>query len=54
MNTINSYNEQDYIAKQQDIRKQLMTQKQQQVVQDWMTNLQSKADIEDNRDRYLN
>jgi parvulin-like peptidyl-prolyl isomerase len=54
INWINPFNEQDYLAKQQDIRKQLLTTKQQSSVQEWMQNLQNSADIEDNRDRLLN
>ncbi|MCX6164796.1 MAG: peptidylprolyl isomerase, partial [Ignavibacteriae bacterium] len=54
INWITPYNEADYLAKQQDIRKQLMMSKQQSAVQEWMQNLQSSADIEDNRDRLLN
>jgi len=54
VNWITPYNEQDYLAKQQDIRKQMLTTKQQSAVQEWMQNLQNTADIEDNRDRLLN
>jgi len=54
VNWITPYNEQDYIAKQKDIRKQMLMSKQQTAVQEWMQNLQAGADIEDNRDRVLN
>jgi peptidyl-prolyl cis-trans isomerase D len=54
VNWIIPYNEQDYLAKQQDIRKQMLMTKQQTAVQEWMQNLQNGADIEDNRDRLLN
>jgi peptidyl-prolyl cis-trans isomerase D len=54
VNWITQFNEADYIAKQQDIRKQLLSSKQQSAVQEWMQNLQSNADIVDNRDRLLN
>jgi len=54
VNWITPYNEQDYLTKQQDIRKQLLMTKQQSSVQEWMQNLQSNAEIEDNRDRLLN
>jgi parvulin-like peptidyl-prolyl isomerase len=54
LNTITPFNEQDYLATQQDIRKQMLQSKQQSIVQDWMTSLQTNSDIEDNRDRYLN
>lgn len=42
----------DYTVKAPDIRRQLMQQKQQQVVQEWMADLQAKAEIEDNRNMY--
>ena len=54
LNTITQFNEQDYLAKQMDIRKQMLQTKQQSIVQDWLTNLQNASDIVDNRDRYLN
>jgi len=54
VNWITPYNEQDYLARQLEIRKQLLMTKQQSSVQEWMQNLQNSADIEDNRDRLLN
>jgi peptidyl-prolyl cis-trans isomerase D len=54
MNTITPFNEQDYLAKQMDIRKQMLQTKQQSIIQDWLTSLQANSEIEDNRDRYLN
>jgi len=54
LNTITQFNEQDYLVKQMDIRKQMLQTKQQSIVQDWLTNLQNASDIVDNRDRYLN
>jgi peptidyl-prolyl cis-trans isomerase D len=54
VNWVTSYNEADYLSKQADIRKQLLTAKQQSAFQEWMQNLQSNADIVDNRDRLLN
>ena len=47
------FNEQLYIAQAPQIRAQIYQQKQQQVVQAWLTNLKERADIEDNRDLYL-
>lgn len=54
VNWITPFNEADYLAKQNDIRKQLLMSKQQTAVQEWMQNLQNNAEIEDNRDRLLN
>ena len=53
MKEITAFDQNDYNAKSQDIRKQLLTGKQQSIYQDWMTNLQNKANIEDNRDMYM-
>jgi len=46
-------NQEDYIAKSPDIRKELMMQKQQMAVQEWLQSLQAKANIEDNRDMFF-
>ena len=54
VNWITDFNQQDYIAKQADIRKQMIMSKQQTAVQEWIQNLQNSAEIEDNRDRLLN
>lgn len=54
VNWMTPFNEQEYLTKQQDIRKQMLMTKQQSAVQEWMQNLQNNADIEDNRDRLLN
>lgn len=55
INMINNppLNQQDYIEKAPNIRKELMMQKQQMAVQEWLQNLQTKADIEDNRDMFF-
>jgi peptidyl-prolyl cis-trans isomerase D len=53
MRGISSFNQNDFAAKAQDIRKQLLSSKQQSLYQEWMTNLQSQADIVDNRDMYM-
>jgi len=54
INWVTPFNEQEYLARQADIRKQMIMTKQQSAVQEWMQNLQNSADIEDNRDRLLN
>lgn len=53
LNWITPFDQNDYVVKQTDIRKQLMGTKKQQAVQEWMTNLTNNAKIEDNRDKYL-
>lgn len=55
INMINNppLNQQDYLEKAPNIRKELMMQKQQMAVQEWLQNLQTKADIEDNRDMFF-
>ncbi len=50
---ITPFDQNDYLVKQADLRKQLLAQKKQQLVQEWMTNLTNNAKIEDNRDKYL-
>lgn len=47
------FDENEYAAKQADIRKQLMTNKQQTFVQEWLTEVKNRAKIEDNRDRFF-
>jgi len=53
LNWITPFDQNDYVVKQTDIRKQLLSTKKQQAVQEWMTNLTNNAKIEDNRDKYL-
>lgn len=53
LNWITPFDQNDYVVKQADIRKQLLGSKKQQAVQEWMTNLTNNAKIEDNRDKYL-
>lgn len=55
VNMINAtpFNQQDYDEKSADIRKQLIMETQQKIIQEWMADLQSKAEIEDNRDMYF-
>jgi len=54
VNWVTPFNEQEYLARQADLRKQMLMTKQQSAVQEWMQNLQNSAEIEDNRDRLLN
>jgi peptidyl-prolyl cis-trans isomerase D len=53
LNWITPFDQNDYIVKQTDIRKQLLSTKKQQSVQEWMQNLTNNAKIDDNRDKYL-
>lgn len=53
LNWITPFDQNDYVVKQTDIRKQLLGTKKQQAVQEWMTNLTNNAKIEDHRDKYL-
>ncbi|TRZ66327.1 hypothetical protein D4R20_00730, partial [bacterium] len=53
-NYVKGFDQNDYLAKQGDIRKQMLSSKQQSAIQDWVNNLKNKSDIEDNRDRYYN
>jgi peptidyl-prolyl cis-trans isomerase D len=50
---VTQFDQNDYLVKQTDIRKQLISAKKQQMVQEWMTYLTNNAKIEDNRDKYL-
>jgi peptidyl-prolyl cis-trans isomerase D len=47
------FDQSDYDLKSPDIRRQLITEKQQSLIQEWIAELQNKADIEDNRDMYF-
>lgn len=53
LNWITPFDQNDYVVKAADLRKQLLTNKKQQAVQEWMTNLTNNAKIVDNRDKYL-
>ncbi len=53
MREISAFNQNDYTSKSNEIRKQLLSTKQQSAYQEWMTTLQNKADILDNRDMYM-
>ncbi|KAA0210319.1 hypothetical protein FBQ84_04765 [Ignavibacteria bacterium CHB1] len=54
MNNITPFNEQDFREKVKTIRHNLFMERQQRAVQDWLSGLQSKADITDNRDIFYN
>ena len=47
------FNEQDYLAKAPEIRANLLAQKKQTVIQQWLTELKDRAEIEDNRDLFF-
>ncbi len=53
LNSVTPFNEQDYITKASDIRKELLSTKRQQIVSEWLQKMQDEADIVDNRDKYL-
>lgn len=53
LNWVTPFDQNDYVVKQTDIRKQLLGTKKQQAVQEWMNNLTNNAKIEDHRDKYL-
>lgn len=50
---ITPFNEQDYSAKRESIRKSILAQKQQSFFQEWLAALQEKANIIDNRDQVM-
>lgn len=47
------FDQADYDLKSSDIRKQLIAEKQQTLIQEWIAELQNRAEIEDNRDMYF-
>ncbi|MEP7146728.1 MAG: peptidylprolyl isomerase [bacterium] len=53
LNSKTDFNEQDYIAKAPEIRKNLLTAKKQAIVSEWLAKMQNDAEIVDNRDRYF-
>lgn len=53
LNSVTPFNEQDYLSKAADIRKELLSTKRQQIVSEWLQKMQEEADIVDNRDKYL-
>ncbi|MEO6694898.1 MAG: peptidylprolyl isomerase [Ignavibacteria bacterium] len=54
VNSITEFNEADYVLKAPDIKKNLLTNKKQQIVSEWLTRMQAEAEIVDNRSKYLN
>lgn len=53
MKTITPFDEADYLAKRSEIYRNLMSTKQQSAFQEYLNNLEEKADIIDNRELYL-
>jgi parvulin-like peptidyl-prolyl isomerase len=47
------FDQNDYIVKSAELRRQLLTTKKQTAVQEWMSSLQQRAKIEDNRDKFF-
>jgi parvulin-like peptidyl-prolyl isomerase len=47
------FNENDYIVKSAELRRQILTTKKQTAVQEWMASIQQRAKIEDNRDKFF-
>lgn len=54
LNSITEFNESDFLAKANDIRKNMISSKRQQIVSEWLTKMQNDAEIIDNRSKYLN
>ncbi|MCX7833679.1 MAG: peptidylprolyl isomerase [Ignavibacteria bacterium] len=53
MKTITPFDEADYTAKRSEIYKNLMSTKQQSAFQEYLSNLEERADIIDNRELYM-
>lgn len=53
LNSITEFNQEDYVLKAPDLYKTLMTAKRQSIVSDWLSKMQSEAEIIDNRDKYF-
>jgi len=47
------FNESDYIVKSAELRKNLLSTKKQQMMQEWIATLTNRAKIEDNRDKFF-
>jgi parvulin-like peptidyl-prolyl isomerase len=54
LNTVTPFNNDDYLKAYNEIRNNLLNQKKQAVVQEWLQKMQNEADIIDNRDRFFN
>jgi parvulin-like peptidyl-prolyl isomerase len=52
MNSITPFDQQKYLAEADKIRNELLTQKKQNIVQEWINELKQNAVIVDNRDKY--
>lgn len=53
LNSITEFDEQDYLIKAPEIKKNLVTSKKQTMVSDWLAKMQNEAEIIDNRDKYF-
>ena len=54
LNSVTEFKEADYEIKAVDLRKNMLNSKKAQIVSEWLTKMQSEADITDNRNKYLN
>jgi parvulin-like peptidyl-prolyl isomerase len=54
MKNITPYNQQDFLSKSSDLKKQMFSTRQQSAFNEWLQSLQTKADIVDNRDMFYN
>jgi parvulin-like peptidyl-prolyl isomerase len=52
MKSITPFDQQKFTAESETIKNNLINQKKQTILQDWITDLKEKADIVDNRDKY--
>ncbi len=53
VNSVTPFNEQDYLSKAEDIKKEMLSTKRQAVVSEWLQKMQDEAEIVDNRDKYM-
>jgi len=54
LNSITEFKEEEYVLKAPEIKKNLLMNKKQQIVSEWLARMQSEAEIIDNRNKYLN
>lgn len=54
LNSLTEFKMEEYLAKAESLRSSLLTTKKQQIVGDWLSKMQSEAEIIDNRNMYLN
>lgn len=52
LNSITEFSKQDYVLRNKEIRKTLLTAKKQMLVSSWFAKMQNEAVIVDNRDKY--